>query len=102
MSTNKYPAATIPSSVKTAFARLYLVQSESGKRRRDFLDEVRYAGYDISKRSFNRYIEMVSAGGTGFSPSKMSGKKAALAEDERESSWRGGCCARWMLTVASI
>ena len=50
----------------------------------DFLDEVRSAGYDISKRSFNRYIEMVSAGGTGFSPSKMSGKKAALAEDERE------------------
>ncbi len=83
-STNKYPAAMIPSSVKTAFARLYLVQAESGKRRGDFLDEAKSAGYNISKRSFNRHIERVSAGGTGFSPSKTSGKKAALAEEGRE------------------
>ena len=81
ISTNKYPAATIPSSVKTAFARLYLVQAEDGKRRRDFLDEVSAAGYAISKRSFNRHVEMVNAGGTGFSPSKITGKKATLAEE---------------------
>ena len=82
--TRQYPAATIPGSVKTAFARLYLVQAEGGKRRRDFLDEVRSAGYDVSKRSFDRHLEAVSAGGTGFSASKLSGKEAALGEEERE------------------
>jgi hypothetical protein len=38
ISTNKYPAATFPSSLKTAFVRLYLAQAVSGKRRRVFLD----------------------------------------------------------------
>ena len=96
ISTNKYPATTIPNSVKTAFARLYLVQAENGKRRRDFFDEVSAAGYDISKRSFNRHIEMVNVGGTGFSSSKMSGKKAALTEDERE------ILAGWLLCEVEV
>ena len=76
MATTRHsPAAPIPSSVTTALARLYLVQAEGGKRRRDFLDEVRSAGYDVSKRSFDRHIEAVSAGGTESSPSKTSEKK---------------------------
>lgn len=54
-----YPAAKIPDDVKTFIARLYVIQREQGKIRKDFVNEVSRAGYDLSESLTDGFLILI-------------------------------------------
>jgi len=88
----KYNAADIADTTKTALAQLYLAQRAQGKRRRDFLADLKAAHLVVSKSSFNNWVARVDAGGTAISTEKATGAAVALSRSERD------IAAGWVLS----
>src|SRR5476651_1182183 len=72
-------AADIPDEAKTVLARLYQEQHANGKTRRDFAGDLRAAGYDVSERQLDRWVERVHDGEPAVSMTKATGAVARLS-----------------------
>ncbi|MEI7457703.1 MAG: hypothetical protein WCK93_13385 [Nitrosomonadales bacterium] len=80
----QYPAAMILDDIKTSFARLYQVQHAAGKTRKEFVDDMRSAGYDVSERQLDRWVARINAGEVAVSTTKATGATAQLTREERD------------------
>ena len=79
----QYPAAKIPDNSKTLFARLYQVQHAAGKTRKEFVDDMRSAGYDVSERQLDRWVTRVNADELAISTTKATGATMQLTREDR-------------------
>jgi hypothetical protein len=81
-SNKKYKATLISEDVKTFAVKLFLEQAKKGKTRKIFVDEIRSAGYEVSLRSFDRYIMSVASSGSALKITKETGPAPLLSSEQ--------------------
>jgi hypothetical protein len=74
----QYLAAKILDDSKTSFARLYKVQHSAGKTRKEFVDDMRSAGYNVSERQMDRWVARINADKFAISTNKATGATTQL------------------------
>lgn len=84
-----YPAARIPDVSKTLIAKLYIVQHQSGKTRKEFVNDCCRAGYSFSESQLDRWVAKVRTSDTAVSNEKQSGNPAVCDREQRDitSGW---------------
>jgi hypothetical protein len=87
-----YAAASISDDAKTMIARLYQVQHAQDKRRREFVADMRQAGYRFGESQLDRWVARVNDGGTAVSTTKATGAPVPLTH--AQSDIAGG----WLLS----
>ena len=79
-----YSAASISDDAKTMIARLYQVQHTQGKRRSEFVADMRQAGYGFGESQLDRWVARVSTGETAVSTTKATGALVLLTRAQRD------------------
>jgi len=79
-----YAAASISDDAKTMIACLYQVQHAQGKRRREFVADMRQAGYRFGESQLDRWVARVNDGGTAVSTTKATGAPVLLTRAQRD------------------
>jgi len=79
----QYLAAKILDDSKTSFARLYKVQHSAGKTRKEFVDDMRSAGYNVSERQLDRWVARINADKFAISTNKATGATTQLTREDR-------------------
>jgi len=87
-----YAAANISDDAKTMIARLYQVQHTKGKLRREFVAEMKQAGYKFSESQLDRWVARINTRETAVSTSKATGASAHLIREQRD------IAAGWVLS----
>ncbi len=87
----EYPAAKIDDNLKSTIARLYLIQKDKGKSRREFHAEWEQAGLSFSERHLDRWVSLINLGYEPISPEKQTGSAAALTRQQKD------ICSGWVL-----
>ncbi len=78
------PASSIPDGAKTVLAQLYQVMHLAGKSRRAFVGDLCAAGYEVSGRQLDRWVERIKGGDAAVSTDKASGAEALLSREQRD------------------
>ena len=81
----EYAAARMSVDVKEAFVKQYLAQAEGGMSRAEVKAFMRKADYNVSKRTFDRWIKRMETSGVVKQPSSNVGRPALLNEEERDT-----------------
>ncbi len=84
--TRKYPASEIDDKSKSKIARLYLIQKDKGKSRKEFTAEFAQAGLSFSERQLSRWVSLINSGYEAISSQKLTGASAALARPQKDIS----------------
>ena len=79
-----YAAADISDDAKGMIARLYQVQHAKGKLRREFVAEMKQAGYQFSESQLDRWVARINMGKAAVSTSKGTGASAYLTREQRD------------------
>ena len=91
----QYSAAQIPDDIKTYLARLYILQRDQGKTRKDFVNEQSALGLYFSDRQLNRWVARIESIGTAVLTEKLTGRDVLLNRDQRD------ICSGWVLSKIS-
>jgi transposase len=86
-----YSASEISDDYKTHLARLYIVEREQGKSRKEFVDNLRASGLDLSERSIDRWAAKYTLTGNVISTEKLTGRAELLNREQRD------ICSGWVL-----
>jgi transposase len=79
-----YSATNISDDAKTMIAKLYHVQHDKGKFRREFVAEMNLAGYIFSESQLDRWVARIITGETAVSTSKATGASKHLTREQRD------------------
>ncbi len=78
-----YYATTISKEVKTFSALMYLELKRDGMTINQYLMKMKNIGYEVSERSFERYLQSARATGSALKDNDERGAKILLTEEEK-------------------
>lgn len=78
-----YSASNISKDVKTFSALMYIELKRDGMTINQYLEKMKNIGYEVSERSFERYLQSIRATGSVLKDNDERGAKSLLTEEEK-------------------